>query len=284
MSHQGASPPANVSIPAKGDCDIFIKTLQGTVVRILFETLKDIIFETTLLVSPNGIKATSMDSSKSSLVYLKLDASNFEEYHAARANIPLGISMQSMFKLIKTISNHDILTIFVRRDVPHELGLAIENAEKRSKTIYSLKLLDTSAQDINVPEFSYHSVVTLPSVNFQRLCRDMQNIASTVVLESHPTKIVLSCSGDFASQTTVLGDGEEDEQDHATHDVRIQSDSTTVIRSMYSLKYLTLFGRSSALSNVVTLYIKEDHPLVMEFNAGSLGTLKFLLTPQLEDL
>lgn len=284
MSHQGANGSANVSIPPKGDCDIFIKTLQGTVVRILFETLKDIIFETTLLVSPNGIKATSMDSSKSSLVYLKLDASNFEEYHAARANIPLGISMQSMFKLIKTISNHDILTIFVRRDVPHELGLAIENAEKRSKTIYSLKLLDTSAQDINVPEFSYHSVVTLPSVNFQRLCRDMQNIASTVVLESHPTKIVLSCSGDFASQTTVLGDAEEEEQDHATHDVRIQSDSTTVIRSTYSLKYLTLFGRSSALSNVVTLYIKEEHPLVMEFNAGSLGTLKFLLTPQLDDL
>jgi len=255
------------------------------VIRILFETLKDVVFETTLLVSPSGIKATSMDSSKSSLVYLKLDASSFEEYHATRNNIPLGISMQSMFKLIKTIGNHDILTMFVKTSSPHELGLCIENAEKKSKTIYTLKMLDTDVQDINVPDFSYESIVTLPSVNFQRLCRDMQHLAPTVCLESHPTKIILSCNGDFASQTTVLGDQPDDMEDDQTtgHDIRIQSSTTDIIRSTYSLKYLTLFGRSSALSNVVTLYIKKDHPLVLEFSAGSLGSLKFLLTPQLED-
>lgn len=115
----------------------------------------------------------------------------------------------------------------------------------------------------------------------------MQHLASTVCIESHPTKIVLSCKGDFASQTTVLGDQADNdpvESDQATgHDIRIQSSTTDVIQSTYSLKYLTLFGRSSALSNVVTLYIKKDHPLVLEFSAGSLGSLKFLLTPQIDD-
>ena len=273
---------ANNSVPPKSECDVFIKTLQGSVIRTLFETLKDVIFETTLIVGPGGIKTTSMDSSKSSLVYLKLDASSFEEFHVTRADIPLGISMQSMFKLVKTTGNSDILTLFVRADTPHELGICIEN-DRRSKTVYSLKLLDTDVQDINVPEFSYESVVTLPSVNFQRLCRDMQHLASTVCIESHPNKVVLSCVGDFATQTTVLGDDEDDEDDHM-HDIRIQSSSSDVIRSTYSLKYLTLFGRSSALSNVVTIYIKKEHPLVLEFSAGSLGTLKFLLTPQLDDL
>lgn len=155
---------ANISVPPKSECDIYIKTLQGSVIRILFETLKDVIFETTFIVGPLGIKATSMDSSKSSLVYLKLDASSFEEFYASRADIPLGISMQCMFKLIKTTGNNDILTLFVRTDTPHELGVCIENVERKSKTIYSLKLLDTDVQDINVPEFSYESVVTLPSV------------------------------------------------------------------------------------------------------------------------
>jgi len=277
---------ANISVPQKSECDLYIKTLQGSVIRILFETLKDVIFETTFIVGPTGIKATSMDSSKSSLVYLKLDAGSFEEFYASRADIPLGISMQSMFKLIKTAGNSDILTLFVRTDTPHELGICIENAERKSKTIYSLKLLDTDVQDINVPEFSYESVITLPSAGFQRLCRDMQHLAPTVCIESHPTKIVLSCKGDFASQTTVLGDQGDSamESDQSTgHDIRIQSSTTDVIRSSYSLKYLTLFGRSSALSNAMTIYIKKDHPLVLDFNAGSLGSLKFLLTPQLDD-
>jgi proliferating cell nuclear antigen len=273
---------ANISVPPKSECDVYIKTLQGSVIRILFETLKDVIFETTFIVGPGGIKATSMDSSKSSLVYLKLDASSFEEFYAARSDIPLGVSMQAMFKLVKTTGNNDILTLFVRSDTPHELGICIENAERKSRTIYSLKLLDTDIQDINVPEFSYESVVTLPSVGFQRLCRDMQHLAPTVCIESHPDKIILSCKGDFASQTTVLGDHSDVDQPTG-HDIRIQSSTSEVITSTYSLKYLTLFGRSSALSAAATLYIKKDHPLVLEFSAGSLGTLKFLLTPQIED-
>lgn len=273
---------ANISVPPKSECDVYIKTLQGSIIRILFETLKDVIFETTFIVGPGGIKATSMDSSKSSLVYLKLDAASFEEFYAARPDIPLGVSMQAMFKLVKTAGNSDILTLFVRTDTPHELGICIENTDRKSRTIYSLKLLDTDIQDINVPEFSYESVVTLPSANFQRLCRDMQHLAPVVRIESHPDKIIMSCKGDFASQTTVLGDHSSEEQ--ATgHDIRIQSSTEDVITSTYSLKYLTLFGRSSALSAVVTMYIKRDHPLILEFSAGSLGTLKFLLTPQIDD-
>lgn len=269
---------ANTSLPLPEQCDMWIKTLQGSVIRTLFETLKDVIFETTLVVSQPGVKATSMDSSKSSLVYLKLNADAFEEFHCEKET-SLGISMQSMYKLIKTTGNHDILTMFVLKDVPHELGLCIENSERKSKTIFYLKLLDIAHRDITVPNFSYESIVTIPSANFQRLTRDMQNISSMVMLESHPDKLVLSCQGDFANQTTILGDHEQDE----SSTVRFQSNTSDIICSTYSLKYLTLFGRSSSLSSVVTLYIKKDHPLVLEFSVGSLGSLKYLLTPQVDD-
>jgi len=263
--------------PQVSECDVYIRTLQGAVIRTLVEVLKDVIFEAALVITPAMMKITTMDSSKSSLIYLKLVAESFEEY-LCRKDIRLGLSMINLFKIIKTAGHkNDILTLFVRKDTPYELGIVIENEEKRSHTVFSLALLEIDSPDIHIPEFQYESIVTLPSAMFHRLSRDMQQLSNFVTMETHKGSLTLSCSGDFAKQSTTFSPLEGDES------VSVQTSNEDRIQGTFSLKYLCLFGRTASLSSMVSIFIKKDHPLLLEYTIGSLGKLIFLLTPIVDD-
>lgn len=267
-------------LPALEACDVFIRSLQGCLIKSLIEVLKDVIFEATIIVTDGLLKITTMDSSKSSLIYLKLDAANFEQFVCRRPQ-RLGVSMINLFKIIKMASHkQDILSLFVQKDTPYELGVVIENEEKRSQTVFHLALLDLDSQDIRIPEFHYRSILTLPSSMFHRLCRDMHQLGSFVTMETHNGCLTLSCKGDFAKQATTFSPADDDKENVSIVTSSDEDgDSGGVIRGTFSLKYLCLFGRTATLSQMVTIYLKEDHPLLLEYNIGSLGKLIFLLTP-----
>lgn len=264
-------------VPARDECDVYIRTLQGAVIRTLVEVLKDVIFEASLIITPSMVKITTMDSSKSSLIYLKLDSTAFEEY-TCRRDMRLGVSMINLFKIIKTAGHkNDIVTLFVKRETPYELGVVIQNEEKRSQTVFTLSLLELDSQDIQIPEFEYQSIVTLPSAMFHRMCRDMQQLSNFVTMETYRGALTLSCSGDFANQSTTFSPLEGDDN------VTVTTSTESHIRGTFSLKFLCLFGRTASLSSMVSIFIKQDHPLLLEYTIGSLGKLIFLLTPVLEE-
>lgn len=263
--------------PTADECDVYIRTLQGNVIRTLVEVLKDVIFEASLIITPQMMKITTMDSSKSSLIYLKLEAQSFEEY-VCRRDVRLGLSMINLFKIIKTAGHkNDIVTLFVKQETPYELGVVIENEEKRSRTVFGLALLELDSQDIQIPEFQYQSIVTLPSTMFHRLSRDMQQLANYVTIETYDGALTLSCHGDFAKQATTFSPLDGDES------VTVQTNDDDRISGTFSLKFLCLFGRTASLSSMVSIFIKQDHPLLLEYTIGSLGKLIFLLTPVVDD-
>ena len=67
-----------------------IKTLKSVIVKNLFEVIKPYIKETNILINKDCIKISTMDVSKISLTYVKLDANKFESYHCSKA-VVIGI-------------------------------------------------------------------------------------------------------------------------------------------------------------------------------------------------
>ena len=265
---------SSAAIP-KEKCRVYVKSVQGGVIRTLFETLKDIVHDSNLTFGPDGAKLATMDAAKCSLVYLKLRAESFEEY-MCNDTTHVGLNMASMYKLVRMCGTHDTIVLYVLHDAPNELGIRIENAEKNSRTDFTLKLLDVDDRNINMPDMEFDSVNTLPSAMFQRLCRDMLSLSNTMTIISKKASLTLSCEGDFASQTTVIGETEDG--------LILESNHDSEIISKYSLKYLTLFCKASSLCNTTTLFIKENHPLIVMYNVAGLGELKFMLTPLLDDM
>jgi proliferating cell nuclear antigen len=87
----------------------------------------------------------------------------------------------------------------------------------------------------------------------------------------------LNCTGDFASQETILGE--------TTNGLKFNqvSSEDKPVQGMFSLKYLMLFTKCTNLCNQINLYIKNDYPIVIKYNVASLGEIKLCLAPNTTD-
>ena len=103
-----------------------IKTVQIAPFRILMTALKDILLETNITFTKQGIKIINMDKSHTILAHMQLQAENFESYECKKEKILIGVNMFHMFKVINTIDNDDTLTIYIEEDVSKSYLLPIK--------------------------------------------------------------------------------------------------------------------------------------------------------------
>uniref|UniRef100_A0A6C0C7J8 Proliferating cell nuclear antigen PCNA N-terminal domain-containing protein n=1 Tax=viral metagenome TaxID=1070528 RepID=A0A6C0C7J8_9ZZZZ len=249
-----------------------IKTVQTGAIRILIESLKEILTDANFTIDENGIKLIAMDSTANVLVHMKLFGEKFEYFFCSK-KINIGLNLLNLYKLIKTMSNNDTLTLFMETNNENELGIKIHNDEKNSQTTYKLNLLDIEEKDINIPPAEFDTELTFPSGDFQKIIRDMINISEKIEIKSIGNKLMLSCNGDFASQETVLG-----ETDNGIQFTSCKT-SEYPIQGIYSLKYLILFTKCTNLCNIINIYIKNDYPLIIKYNIASIGDIKLCLAP-----
>ena len=244
-----------------------IKTVQSGAIRILIEALKEILTDGNITIDNNGIKLIAMDSTHSVLIHLKLEAQNFE-YFKCNKPITIGLNMLNLFKLIKTMTNSETLTLFIEKNNENQLGIIIHNSEKNSQTTYKLNLLDIQLDEINIPPAEFETELTLPSCDFQKIIRDMINIGEDIEITSIGNQLKLVCNGEFAHQETVLGETNNGLKFSTTQSPELP------IQGVFSLKYLLLFTKCTNLCNQIQFYIKNDYPLVIKYAVASLGSIK----------
>lgn len=245
-----------------------LKTIQATAVRNVFEVMKDIINDVNVYFGKDGIRIISLDTARVSLVYMFMAAENFEEY-SCQNDIIAGINMTNIYKLLKSVSNSDMLTMTI--EGMEHLDIIIQNESKKSVSKFSLKLLDINEDILDVPEIDMNIITTLPSIDFQRICRDMGNLSNEIEIYRHDKNLILSCNGDYANQETTI---------------ECSQDSKNRVGNVFSLKYLNLFTKATAMSSSVQIFQHEDDssmPIILKYSIANLGYMKFYLAPKVEN-
>ena len=231
---------------------IDIKTVQSNAIRILFESLKDILTDVNLQISSNGIKIIAMDGSKVAVVHLKLDADKFEHFDCKKP-IKAGINMASLHKILKIIKNNDIINFYIKENDSINLNIKIENTEKKTKIISVIKLLDIDEDILEIPNIEYDSVITMPSNDFQSYIRDLSIITNEIKIESKDESFILSGQGDFAGTNIIIGE---------TSNGMVLNKQKSASGTFF-LKYLLLFTKSTNLCTTVEIYLKDEYPLIL---------------------
>jgi proliferating cell nuclear antigen len=210
----------------------------------------------------------TLDTARTSLIDLFLDADNFEEYHCDQEEIIAGINISNTFKLLKTITNNDVIKLEINSK--EYMNIEIMNESKKTNTKFQLKLLDINENSIEVPDVMMSTITTLPSVDFQRLCRDMSNIGTDIQIKREGKTLHLVCNGDFANQETSIECPEE----------------SPLITGLYSLKYLNIFTKATSMcASVQIIQETGNRFLILKYNVANLGELKFYLATKVaEDL
>ena len=180
-----------------------IKTVQISPFRILMTALKDILLETTIIFTKQGIKICSMDKTHTILVHLLLEADKFEYYDCKFDKIKIGVNMIHLFKLISSIDNDDTLTLYIEKNdyldgIVTELGLKFENGDIKQSKIQKLRLIEPDNEEMQVPNVKFSSIINIPSIDFQKIIRDLANISEKLEIKSVNNELIFICNGQYA--------------------------------------------------------------------------------------
>src|SRR5210317_905883 len=108
-----------------------IQTVQSSAFRTLVEALKDILTDCNFIIDETGIKLIATDNSHSVLIHMKLLSENFDIYEC-KEKITIGINMNNLYKLIKTMSNNDTLGLFMCEEDTNVLCIRLDNKDKNA--------------------------------------------------------------------------------------------------------------------------------------------------------
>jgi proliferating cell nuclear antigen len=248
-----------------------LKTVQSGNLRILFEVLKEVLLsDINIIFTPTYIRVAEIDGSHVAVVHLTLDSEAFESYYCER-DLVVGINTNNFYKIIKTVSNNDTISFSVEADDTSTLRVKVENSEKNKLFDSEVRLLDVSLYDLKIPDAIFPSVIILPSIDFQKICRDLNSLGTehTIEIQSVDQQLKFIYDGDFSKQKIILG-----KSDNTMFDKK----SEYIVQGKFNLKFLLLFTKATNLCNTVQIYLENDFPLILEYSVGSLGKLRFILS------
>ena len=118
-----------------------------------------------------------MDNSHVALVSMMLKAESFSPFRCDR-NIALGINLTSLTKVLRCAQSEDILTLKAE-DAPDVVNLVFESAESDRLSEYDIKLMDIDQEHLGIPETEYAATISMPSAEFQKICRDLMALSES---------------------------------------------------------------------------------------------------------
>lgn len=233
-----------------------------------------------------------MDNSHVALVSMMLKAESFSPFRCDR-NIALGINLSSLMKVLRCAQNEDILTLKAD-DAPDVVNLVFESSESDRLSEYDIKLMDIDQEHLGIPDTEYSATITMPSAEFQKICRDLMALSESGIDLNPATTFVLSLSyflvaieatkeGVKFSCTGDIGNGAVTLRSHTNVDKPEQNVNISLsepVALTFSLKYLVNFCKASGLSNTVKLCLSNEVPLLVEYSLASNSFLRFYLAPK----
>lgn len=254
-----------------------IKTVQISPFRTLMTALKDILLETNITFDPDGMRIINMDKSHTILAHVHLAAENFEFYECKKDKIIIGVNMFHLFKLINTIEDDETLTIYIESSdyvdgIVSYLTLKYENGCIKQCKKQKLRLIDPEPEELQYPDVTFSSIINLPSVDFQKIIRDLSCISDKLEIKSVGNELIFQCSGQFAN--AVIHRAESD----GSMSFTLKQDSSKIIQGEFSLRNLGYFIKCTNLCQQIEMYLENDLPLVVKYNVASLGEIKLCLS------
>ena len=219
-----------------------------------------------------------MDKSHTMLAHLFLAAENFELYECSKEKIIIGVNMFHLFKLINSIDNDDTLTMYIENDdyadgVVSHLTLKFENGDIKQCKTQKLRLIEPDTEELQYPDVSFSSIINLPSVDFQKIIRDLSCISDKIEIKSVGNELIFRCAGQFASAEIHRAESD------GSMAFLLKQDSSKIVQGEFSLKNLGYFIKCTNLCSQIEVYLENDLPLVVKYNVASLGEIKLCLAP-----
>jgi len=249
---------------SKAEYVFYARTVKASPIRTLVDAVKDILTEVNLEIDAAGIKIMAMDGTHTILVHMRLYANRFDEFLCTEKSI-LGIDFVNFNKMVKQIKNEDSLLLFMEKKNKSRLGIRIMNGEKQMVTTKYLNLMELDVKPIDIPPVQFPSVISMPSLDFQNIIKDLLQLGDKVEIKSAENELSFRLEGgEFGSQETICV---------------MPKTQKEIVQGYFLLKPLSLFTKCTAMSTDIMIYLKNNYPIIVEYSVAGLGEIKLALAP-----
>lgn len=255
------------------------RLVQGSLLRKIMEAINPLVTDVNIECTSSGLGIQAMDSASVCLVSMELGHEGFDTYRCDK-NLILGVNQSNFLKIIKCGGADDGVTLRCQ-DNCDSIGIVIENADQDKTATFELKLMEIDADHLSLPDTEYDAVVRMPSHELQRIVRDLSQFHDTVNIGCSKEAIQFSTSADASSsqaKITLRPSASSDTKESEQVSLSVNEPVTMAFAS----RYVGLICKATPLSGVVSLSIKNNKPLLVEYKIGDIGHLRYYLAPKTE--
>lgn len=253
------------------------RLVQGNLLKKVLEALKDLLNEATWDCTNSGIELQAMDTSHVALVSLSLKSDRFDKFLCDR-QLSMGMNLTSMSKIFRCAANDDIITIKGQAQAD-TVTFVFESPNHDKIANYEMKLMNLDQEHLGIPETDYAVVVKLPSSEFQRIIKDLSQFGESVVISCTREGVRFVVAGDIGTGNIMLAQTANVVKEEEAVTIEMQEPVTLT----FACRYLNLFTKASCLAPTVKLLMSANVPLVVEYQIGNIGHIRYYLAPKIED-
>lgn len=265
-----------------------IKTLKAVIIKNLTEVIKPYIKETNIMFHPEYIKISTLDISRKSVTYVKLDAKKFESYYC-KEPIIVGIDTTTFFKTIKSAHRLETITFFMDADDSTKLGVELADLFQGKVKSYKIPLLALEEQMCHINSMEFDYIINMPSVQFQKIIKDIHLLDGKIVeIKSVGKQLIFTCEDGIAVFKTTISEIDDtmnkdqknllQQNGEDLKSVKFSKSSTNIVQGKFEMSYLMNFIKASHLCETMNILLTNDQPLVLEYFVADLGYLRLLLS------
>jgi len=240
-----------------------------SLLRDSMSAISDLIDETFLEISKEGIKMVASDRTVVSVVDFFLSKNAFSEYVCEKEE-KIGLNLLNFMQILRRANPEDKVKIVLHEN---KLEMIFESNTKRK---FSLPLIDISKSDVPQIDKIEEGFVAKMNVSTSVLSsgiEDAELIGDSVIITARKDEFLMASDSDLSSAHLELKPGDQ---------LQIKKINEPV-RARYSLDYLKKIIKSKKLAEKVSISMATDYPIKISFDVPDKLRLNFILAPRVEE-
>lgn len=268
------------TVPSNPNNVIEIKLANPLIFKQIFSAIKDQVRESLIKIDKEKLSLSQKDLADSVAIKLTLYAENFEAYYCQEP-LCIGIDVVNFAKILKCLSNKDILTLYVENvhvmgNIEQRFCLRVDDSKANETTKYIIQTIDinddidfdistSNKLAIQMETSSLHTIITK-----LKTAQDSKSQKSDYVNIIYTNSILCFSTNNIELKKKNIV-------------VLNQKQSNLIFNINVNIQKLIELCKCSQISKMVTIYLENNAPLTLEYNVGNLGKLYIKIAPRISD-
>lgn len=231
------------------------------------DAIVNLIDEGTLEINSTGINLKAMDPSQISMVSFSMPKEAFVEYEAADPD-RVGLNFDGLSKILSRARAGEKLEIY-----KEENKVILKFTSGKKKRAFKIPVLEMSAGISREPKVEPDVTIKMLGSNFKDQIKDAALVSTHVSLNAGEQGFRIDVHGDSSD---LLVEQEKDSEEI------ISLEAKTDAKATFPLQYLDDITKACPDSNPITLCLKSNAPIKIEYEVQS-AKLTYYLAPRIED-